>query len=338
MAIEKISASVAAQPVHHDTSQTRSLPAQGTTVQLTLDKTEGEDLLVTADDGLPLRLAGLARLARELVPGDTLLMRVLATTPRLTFSLIDTLGRHPTANNAASAGAGLAPEASSMRTDQLALRQIAWPQPAPESLAAAWRTQVLSSFEQKAQPPAANLPLSLLAVMDHPAKPPNDIAAAPGGTDRWLFPAFAWGGSPVLLRLIDADPEQPRSPRRQRAVTLRLEFDLPGFERASAQIRLTGVEVDLELTVEDNAVQLVRDTMPTVAVALSRIGLRIHGCRVLRSNGNDYVLPLPSWSPSDMLLVRQALTPTLFRAGAEIMLALSAAASAFKTAPGRLAF
>lgn len=336
MAIEKITASVATQSVQPGTSQPRHLPAQGDTVQLKLDKTEGDDLLVTADDGVPLRLAGLARLAGELVPGDMLLMRVLSTTPRLTLSLIDTLGRPPAANNTAGGGAGFAPEASSMRTDQLALRQIAWPQPAPENLATAWRTQVLASFEQKAPPPAAGLPLSLLAAAEYQAKSPNDTAGTPSTTDRWLFPAFGWDGSPVQLRLIDADPEQPRTPRRQRAVALRLEFDLPGFGRASAQIRLTGVEVDLELAVDDNAVQLVRDSLPAVAVALSRINLRIHGCRVLRSNGNDYVAP--SWSPSDVVLIRQALTPTLFRAGAEIMLALSTAASARKAASSRLAF
>ena len=121
MAIEKITASVATQSVQsvqHDTSQPRHLPAQGDTVQLKLDKTEGDDLLVTADDGLPLRLAGLARLAGELAPGDLLLMRILSTAPRLTLSLIDTLGRNRMANSTAGGETGFAPEASSMRTDQ----------------------------------------------------------------------------------------------------------------------------------------------------------------------------------------------------------------------------
>lgn len=336
MAIEKISATVAAQPAQRDASPDHRLPAQGDTVQVALDKVEGDDLLVTADGRLPLRLAGLAHLAGELAPGDMLLMRVLTTSPRLTLSLIDTLTGSDAANSAANGGTGFALETSSMRADQLALRQIAWPRPVPESLATAWRTQVLAGFEQKAQhSAAAGLPLSLLAVIDHQARLPNDTAAAPGNVDRWIFPAFGWGGLPVLLRLIDADPEQSRTPRRQRAVTLRLEFDLPGFGRVSAQIRLSGVEVALELVVEDNAVQMVRDTLPAIAAALVRIGLRIHSCQVMRGSGNETALP--SWSASDMTLVRQALTPALFRAGAEVMLALSAAASASKAAPARLA-
>ena len=131
MAIEKITATVAAKPAQRNTPHAHRLPVQGDTVQVALDKIEGGDLLVTADDGLPLRLAGMAHLLNELTPGDMLLMRVLTTAPRLTFSLINTLSRAPAGNNAAGTGAGFAPESSSMRTDQLALRQIAWPQPAP---------------------------------------------------------------------------------------------------------------------------------------------------------------------------------------------------------------
>jgi len=330
MAIEKITATVAAKPVQRNTSHTPRLPVQGDTLQAALDKVEGEDLLVTADGGLPLRLAGMARLLNELAPGDMLLMRVLTTSPRLTFSLINTLPRDPAGNGAAGTGANFASESSSMRTDQLALRQIAWPRPAPESLATAWRTQVLAGIEQKTLQPAAGLPLSLLAAIDHQARLPGDTAAMPGSSDRWLFPAFGWGGSPVLLRLIDADPDQPRVPRKQRAVALRLEFDLPGFGRASAQIRIIGLEVDLELAVNENAVQMVRNSVPALASALARIGLRIHRWRVTLSGKNDTALP--AWSASDMLLVRQALSSTLFRAGAEVMLALIEAASAYKTA------
>lgn len=332
MAIEKITATIAGKPAQRNIPQAHRLPAQGDTVKVALDKIEGEDLLVTADDGLPLRLAGMAHLVNELVPGDMLLMRVLTTSPRLTFSLINTMARSPAGNGTAGTGAGFASESSSMRTDQLALRQIAWPRPAPESLATTWRTQVLASIEQKAPQPAANLPLSLLAAVDPQARPSNDTTAVPGTTDRWLFPAFGWGGSPVLLRLIDADPEQPRLPRKQRAVALRLEFDLPGFGRASAQIRLIGLEIDLELAVEEHAVQMVRSSVPAIATALARIGLRIHGWRVTRSGKSDAARP--SWSASDMLLVRQALSSALFRAGAEVMLALSAAASAYKAGSG----
>ena len=338
MAIEKISTTVAAQPVQHDTPLARRLPAQGDTVQVALDKVEGEDLLVIADGSLPLRLTGLAHLASELAPGDMLLMRVLTTSPRLTLSLIDTLASGDAANSTAGRGTGYAPEASSMRTDQLALRQIAWPKPVPESLATAWRSQILASFGQKAPHPAtASLPLSLLAVIDHQARLPNDATTAPSNNDRWIFPAFGWDGLPVMLRLIDVDPDERRAPRRQLAVALRLEFDLPGFGRVSTQILLTGAEVALELIVEDkNAVQVVRDALPAIAAALARIGLRIHSCRVMHGSGNDATLP--SWSASDMALVRQALTPALFRAGTEIMLALSAAASASRSAPTRLVF
>lgn len=328
MALEKITATIAAKPVQRDALPAQDLPAQGDIVKAAFEHAEGEDLLVTADGKLTLRLAGLTHLAGDLDPGDMLLMLVLSTTPRLTLSLIDTVrGR---AVNRPSGGEASALEASAMRFDQLALRQIAWPRHTPETLSAAWRAQVIAGLEQKGEL-ATNLPLSLLPALDYQAKPLNGMDLVPCVAKRWIFTLPAWDGLHVLLRLIDADTERPRTPRRQYAVGLLLEFELPGFGRMHVQIQLTGRNVILLLRVEDIAVQPVRDTLPAIASALARIGLRLHGCRLVLGNGND-VLP-PSWNASDLPLVRQALTAALFRAATEVMRILTSAHAQGRNSP-----
>ena len=320
MALEKVTAIIAGKPAQKDALPAQDLPTQGDIVKAAFENIEGEDLLVTADGKLTLRLAGLTHLAGDLSPGDMLLMRVLSTSPRLTLSLIDTVRSR--AVNHTPSGEGSTLETSSMRLDQLALRQIAWPRHTPETLSTAWRAQVIASLGQK-DAPATSLPLGLLPTLDSPAKRQNEIDSMLRDADRWIFTVPAWEGLRVLLRLIDVDTERPRTPRRQCMVGLLLEFELPGFGRMNVQIQLGGRDVILLFWIEDIAVQLVRNALPAIASALACIGLRLRSCRLASSKGND--IALPSWNGNDLPLVRQALTTALFRSGTEVMQTLISA-------------
>src|SRR6218665_2485177 len=140
MALERISAIAVPPPVHrasHDLP--RGSPSAGETVHFALGDAVLDDVFATTADGLSLRLGGLGAMARSLTPGDVLLVRVLATSPRLELALFET----PARADGAPTGT---PKA--MQPDQLAQRQMSWRPPDAGALAQSWRSLVLGQIGQ----------------------------------------------------------------------------------------------------------------------------------------------------------------------------------------------
>ncbi len=334
MAIERITAVALPAPVARHTAQ-RPAPQGGDTVRLTVDATLLDDVLATLPDGQTLRLAGLGPHARHLSAGDVLLMRVLANGPRLELALVDTPLR-----GAASAGTpALASQA--MQPDQLAQRQLSWRPPEAAALAHSWRSMVLSAYApalaharaQTTSTVARDLPAAARAAEALPvlreagtlaAAPPPAAALTHAPLDRWLFPAYAWGGLHLMLRLVEPDDgPPPRPPRRRRGpLAVNLEVDVPGLGRVAVQVRLVAPGVQLVFFVEhEAALQPVRQALPSLSQTLLAADLRLVRCGVVRG--------LPGGRPVDEaagrgLAAAQLLPPPLFRAAAEVAVALSA--------------
>lgn len=292
-------------------------PHPGDTLRLTLNDVLLDDVFATTPDGLPLRLAGLAAMARHLSAGDVLLMRVVATSPRLELAMAD-----PAPTRPAAWSSGAAPQA--MQPDQLAQRQMSWRPPAPAALAASWRHLALDQMDNDtARLRWPRLPGPAAAMV---RDAPGGAASIAAAADRWLFPAYSWAGLQVLMRIVD--DQRPNTPRRRwrGPLTLRLEVDVPGLGPVVVQVQLSGIDVRLNVFAEtDAALQALRTGLLALAAevtdALARLDLKLLHCGLARG------LPPPGHVPRldlEAASAPAALLPSLlFRAAAEVAVALS---------------
>jgi Flagellar hook-length control protein FliK len=328
MALERIAAIGVATPVRNPTGAGSRQPATGETIEFTFEAAAADELIATNAEGVQFKLAGLGSLAADLTAGDVLLMKVLATTPRLELVLYDTAAR-PGAQARTQAlpadrsgmSSAFENEQAAMRPDQVAwLRQMVWRPPDTATMATSWRTLMLGQLERQA------------------------IQREPG-IDPWTLAAFAWNGLRVKLRVLPADPDGAPPPRYRDAapLTLRIVLILPRLGGVTVQLQLAADGVLLDLAAEHaEALQPLRNLMPTIVAALARIDLRVLRCRLARGlpNGiswNPTVRPataLPAASPAAAASARglqarippeTALPQILFRAAAEVVAALSAA-------------
>ncbi|MBS1190294.1 MAG: hypothetical protein H6R10_2086 [Rhodocyclaceae bacterium] len=334
MALERIAAPFSALPAGRHSGNGSGRPMVGETLQLALAGTAGDDLLATTPDGEPLRLAGLGRLAGGLAPGDILQVRVLATVPQLRLQLLEP----PSRSRPDTAGLAPGEEPAAMRPDQLALRQIARPLPDAAALAMAWRTRLLAGLASLADPrgprPALGLALALLGADPAvtPGEPPSLSPAAVA--ERWFYSTYAWAGQPVVLRLLDReDEEPPASRRRPGTAVLRLEFDLPGLGHVAVQVELAAGGVVLALFLENgDAVRQVREALPAIAAALAGGDLPLRRCRL--EQGRPGTEPAAAWGGPVQAAPGAALPLPLFRAAAEVMVALAGLSGSGGLSPG----
>lgn len=289
------------------------LPQAGATISLVLKEARGDDLLVETGEGIPLRLAGLRHRFSGLTPGDIVLARVLATTPRLQLTLLDA----PSGSRADEPASSDQADLPALRLDQLALRQINWATRNAGALAAAWRVRVLGALERHPSV-AARLP------------GPGAAAAALGAgqglppvvQERWVFPVFAWDGQPVLLRLVADDDEDGRHESEDcRPAALLVEFAVAGLGRILVRLRIVAAGVWTEFAVEGEAAwQAIRAALPAIAAALGRMRLPLRGCRL-----NPRLKDARPWAarPGAGTELAAAVPPALFDVAAEIVFALS---------------
>ncbi|HSD40219.1 MAG TPA: flagellar hook-length control protein FliK [Rhodocyclaceae bacterium] len=326
MAADRISAVAHTLPAQSRGSALRQrAPAAGETMRLTYADTVGDDLLVSAGDGRTLRLTGLANLGQELSEGDVLLVRVLSSMPNLELELFGSLTRQgrPTGQPMPAA------EPASMRFDQAALRQVSWRAPDPAVLATSWRAlvhgqlrgQLHGQFHAEGLQAGATGLVSG-AYLSHASDPGREIVSGNfRAMERWAFPVYAWGGMPMMLRLVSADQEEEeqRAPReRPRSLALRLDLDLPGLGRVALQVQWITGGIQLSLAVADPAaLEPLRDLLPEMTKALARAGLRLLRCRL--SQGLPGFDAAPSALPQG---AAAAVPPGLFRAAAEVVVAL----------------
>lgn len=318
MAIDRVSA-VALPTAWAQRPPSRG-PATGDMLRLTLAETLLDEVLATTQEGQPLRLTGPGASGRGLTAGDVLLVRVLATTPRVELALLDTPAR-PASGGAATTSPALQP-------DQLTQRQLSWRPPDAAALARSWRTMVLGPSESQAtarvarQAADAGMPSPLGPARFSVRDPAPDPAPV---TLPWLYPAYAWGGLHVTLCIVD--PDQHRRPRtppqrpRRAPLALRLEAEVPALGRVAVQIQLVTGGVQLMFFVErGDSRQTVRQTIPALARALSAADLRLIRCGVavgLPGPGSTLRWACHGAPPP------AALPPLLFRASAEVAVALA---------------
>jgi len=324
MSVGRVAAVVHTQAIHpHGGSEARALPNAGDTLRLTFSEAAGDDLLARTEDGQSLRLGGLGRLSRDLAPGDVLMLKVLSTAPRLELELFGNLG----ARSSVPATPVASAEPAAMRLDQAALRQISWHVPDPAALAQGWRHLVLGVAMDE---PLARAQLAGMQAMFSPAAAglaDTAINVPPAQVERWIFPVFAWGGVPAMLRVLPVEEEEGTPPRRRlRTYALRLELVLPGLGHVVIQVQGGGGGVQLSLGVERReGMPLVRDALPAIATAMAGADLRLLKVALMHGQPPITVPSLAGLSPGT---AAAALAPGLFRAAAEVAVVLLGCAMA----------
>lgn len=305
MPVERIAAIGYATPVRNTPGATARQPAMGETIELRLDAAEAGDLFATTADGLSLKLAGMGQgmgtAGRNLVVGDVLLVKVLATTPQLELALFDSAVRPGPRSAVAGAGghqgAGPGPfetEQAAMRPDQVAwLRQVVWRPADTAALASSWRASMLVQLERHAASRAqadGSGAASVLAAEPGGPNPRDDFHADLLGrlqpaADPWLLAAYAWGGLRVMLRALAVDADGgPTHWRRGGAPALRVILELPGLGRVTVQLQLVADGVMLDLAADQpESLQPLRDRLPALVAALGRADLRVLRCRLMRA-------------------------------------------------------
>lgn len=306
------------------------LPAQGETLRLTLNAADGT-WSATSQEGQPVRLAATLLehegLGADLSPGDVLMVKVLATSPRIELAR---LGPAPASVSAqathstAFLGTGGPPPA--MRPDQVAISRMNWAPPDAEALAVHWQVSVLALIRKAlgGRPTDSGWP-ALTQAASQVGLPPME---------RWLFPAHAWAGLPLALHLLP--PGRPRAFRtrapRRSGWGLRVAGLLPGIGRVEVQTQMAGDCVELTILAEDDAVlRLLRDASALIGDAVTRSGQRLLGCHWMtqlpaeEAEGSSALTTATEASPPPL----QAWPPGgLFRTGAEVLVALGTVGAA----------
>lgn len=228
---------------------------------------------------------------------------------------------------AMAAEAVLANDPAAMRPNQLFLsRQLVWHPPDAALMAGSWLVMVRTYGEQRAawlrQASGQRMPASLFMADSGNEQLRDGRAAAPLVTEMepWRFAVYAWGAEQLVLRVLARDSDGGGSDQRRggRAV-LRLDLMLPGVGRVIIQMEPVGGGIVLDVGAQQNAaMQHMREMLPRLAALVSRTGLTILRCRLMRE--------LPQLSTERIYPTRAqaaALTHTLFKAMAEVAVLLS---------------
>jgi hypothetical protein len=323
MAVDRITGIAAPRPLPPGAEGAgQRATAAGEIMHLRFAQMQGDDLLAATDDGRSLRLAGLAGLGQGLAQGDVLLVRVLAAAPHLDLEFLGTLARSGSAQLPPPAPA----EPASMRTDQAALRQLCWREPNAAALAAAWRVLVYGRWRDGGLPGGAD---------GYPALVPGALRGDqwPSAIDRWTFPVYAWGGLPMMLRLVRGEGgeggeagEHGAAPHRHSPpLALCIELDLPGVGRLLLLLQCVTGGLQLTLRVHcQAALQAVRGMLPELAAALARADLQLIRCRLIHGTHIELVAPDGDDLPNGPGV---AVAASLFRAAAEAVVVLAAGAA-----------
>src|SRR5476649_2634508 len=246
-------------------------------------------------------------------------------------TLLDGLDALGAAAGAASMAEAMAAEAvlandpAAMRPNQIFLsRQLVWHPPDPALMAGSWFVMVRTYSEQRAawleQASGQHLPASLF-MADSGENPRDGRAPAPLVTEMepWRFAVYAWGAEQLVLRVLARDAESGTDPRRRGRAVLRLDVMLPGVGRVILQMEPAGGGVILEVGAQQSAAMAhMREMLPRLAALISRSGLTILRCKLMRE--------LPQLSSTRIYPTRSqaaALTPAIFKAMAEVAVLLS---------------
>lgn len=318
MSIDRISPAVQTIPTRPRADDGRApLTEKGQTLRLGFERAVGDDVLVSDERGLALRLAGLARHVRDFVPGEVLLLRVLATAPRLELEF---LGTSAAPKTALVGGATFAPaEIAAMRLDQTVAQRISWLLPDAAALATAWYLKLRNAGRPGGE--AARLLLPAPAGAAHAPSAP----ALQGTFERWIVPVFAWGGLPAQLRLLPfGEVEDREEGSVTPAIALRIELALPGLGSVSIQVVVRAGAVRLVLGAADGAtLGALRDAVPAIEDALGAAGIPLADASVVHARPRvGLAKELSDAQAQQLASIAATLTPGPFRAVAEVVVVL----------------
>src|SRR5471030_2299032 len=191
-------------------------------------------------------------------------------------------------------------------------------------MAGSWFVMVRTYAEQRAawleQARGQRMPSSLF-MADSGENLREGRAPAPLVTEMepWRFAVYAWGAEQLVLRVLARDAESGTDPRRRGRAVLRLDVMLPGVGRVILQMEPAGGGVILEVGAQQSAAMAhMREMLPRLAALVSRSGLTILRCKLMRE--------LPQLSITRIYPTRNqaaALTPAIFKAMAEVAVLLS---------------
>ena len=226
---------------------------------------------------------------------------------------------------AMAAEAVLANDPAAMRPNQIFLtRQLVWHPPDAALMAGSWFVMVRTYAEQRAawleQASGQHMPSSLF-MADSGENLRDGRAPAPLVTEMepWRFAVYAWGAEQLVLRVLARDADSGSDPRRRGRAVLRLDLMLPGVGRVILQMEPAGGGVILEVGAQQSAAMAhMREMLPRLAALISRSGLTILRCKLMRE--------LPQLSSTRIYPTRSqaaALTPAIFKAMAEVAVLLS---------------
>ncbi|MGE5451498.1 MAG: flagellar hook-length control protein FliK [Acidobacteriota bacterium] len=294
---------------------------------------EPEDLIVTTASGAvegSIDPDGLS-------PGDVLLVKVLATSPRLA---LEKLGQAAQAGAAQAFGRPLPPPASSaaMAPDQTAMLRMAWAPPDAATLSTSWRVLVLEHLKLIA---AGRLPDPIHHERFTPglwhgqAEPPSSWS--PGPLERWPFPVQAWAGMHMALHLLPPrqNARSGKGRKRQQTWGLRVNGHLPGLGRIELQTQLSSEGASLLIVAEHEQTQRkLREGLGALSRAVTRAGWRLRDCQILLDLPIEEAAPEPRDELLPGLLVQPlsgaatTLPQALFRVTAEVLISLGSFGSA----------
>ncbi|MGV7206795.1 flagellar hook-length control protein FliK [Oxalobacteraceae bacterium A2-2] len=228
---------------------------------------------------------------------------------------------------ALAAAAAELPEAldgAAMRPNQLFSRQLVWPAPDSNLMAASWQVMVRAYGEYRSawleQGNGRHMPASLFMTDQASAGLRDGRPATPLVTqmEPWRFSVYAWGAEQLVLKVVVRKDEEERSRRKKARVGLRLELMLPGIGRVIIQMEPAGAGVVLEISAgQASALQHMRELLPRLSATLADCGLSLVRCRLRRDldPATDYTYPTK--------LQAASLPQPLFKAMAELAVLLS---------------
>ncbi|SFU63855.1 flagellar hook-length control protein FliK [Pseudoduganella namucuonensis] len=219
---------------------------------------------------------------------------------------------------------------ASLRPDQLQMsRQLVWQQPDAATMAISWQVMVRTYGEQRAalqdQAAGQKLPSGLFMTEHAQAvvRDGREGRAAPAMVselESWRFAVYAWGAEKLVLRVVSRDPGEEEEPRRRRArIAIRLELHLPGMGKVLVQMEPSGDGVVLEIGANQNAaMQYMRDLLPQLAAIISRNGLSLVRCHLMRE-----LAPVREEYNNPTRVQTAMLTQSVFKSMAEVAVLLS---------------
>lgn len=321
MPMDRIPPAAARAPAARAGETASRRPAIGEPMRVAATAETAGGLLLSTSDGRSFRLGAAALGGCDPMPGDTLLVRVVSTSPRLEVELLGAVARAVRDDPAAL---------RAMRPDPLVQHRIRRDAPDPPALAHAWRAAILryidgsiasalgsgSAAHEAGTAPATRSAEITVLLSTHEDVSPTVVA--------WAYPVFAWGGSQFVLGVLASDERMhapgilagPCTP-----VALMLLADVPAFGRVAALIRLVvgGVWLVFHVSCDESRCAL-RGSLGALAQALALAGMPPVRCEIVTDppRFGDFSR---TWrndgSPT------AALPARLFRAAAEVALFLA---------------